>query len=321
MSFSIVLDPPQPVEIFNVINSLNPHKSCGFDSISAVFLQIGNEVLAPVLSYYFSYAFELGVLPNYFKTAKVIPIFKSGNKNLVSNYRPISLLTTLSKVLEKLIKDRVVKFFDKHNIWYEYQYGFKEKHSVSHALLDVSLLCHDSIQNKLHTAMNAVMDLRKAFDAVSHKILLHKLYHYGIRGPALSLITGYLFSRKQYVSIDNVNSSSKMINIGVPLGSILGPLLFLIYVNDLFNATLTKPRLFADDTCFVISNSSQLNLELQCNLELQNLCYPENFCILAYIESLVSCQETCKYLRVYLDFKLNFLHHIRLFESKVAKAV
>ena len=142
-------------------------------------------MLTPVLAYYFSCAFKLGVFPNYFKTAKVIPIFKSGNKNLVSYYCPISLLTTLSKILEKLIKGRLVKFFDKHNIWYEYQYGFRVKHSVSHALLDVSSLCYDSIQNKLHTAM-LFMDLRKAFDTVSHKILLHKLYHYGIRGLALA---------------------------------------------------------------------------------------------------------------------------------------
>ena len=137
-----------------------------------------------------------------------------------------------------------------------------------------------------------------------------------------------------------------MINIGVPQGSILGTLLFLIYVNELFNATLTKPRLFADDTCFVISNSSPLYLELQCNLDLQNLCNwcnanklqinPEKSCIfhipsklnsslidlnVYYIDSLVSCQKTCKYLEVYLDFKLNFLHHIRQVESKVAKAV
>ena len=113
---SIVLDPPQSVEIFNVIDYLNLFKACGFDCISAAFLQLGNEVLVPVLLYYFSCAFVLGVFPNYFKTAKAIPIFKSGNENLVSNYGPISLLTTLSKVLEKLIKGHLVKFFDKHDI-------------------------------------------------------------------------------------------------------------------------------------------------------------------------------------------------------------
>ena len=304
-------------------------------------------MLAPVLSHYFSCAFELGVFPHYFETAKVIPVFKSGNKILVSNYRPISLFTILSKVLEKLIKGRLVKFFDKHNIWYEYQYGFREKHSVSHALLDVSSLCYDSIQNKLHTAM-LFMDLRKAFDTVSPEILLHKLYHYGIRGPALSLITSYLSSRKQYVSINNVNSSSKMIKIGVPQGSILSSLRFLIYVNDLFNATLTKPRLFADDTCFVISDSSPSILELQMqpgiakrlqlvqrkqtankSRKILHNSYPFQIkspppfidLNVYYIDFLVSCRETCKYLRVYLDFKLNFLHHIRQVESKVTQAV
>ena len=156
----------------NVINSLNLHKACGLDSISAAFLQLGNETLAPVLSYYFFCAFELGVFLTYFKTAQVILIFTSGNKNLVSNYRPLSLFTTLSKVLEKLIKGRLVKFFHKHNILYEYQYSFREKHSVSHALLDVSSLCYDSIQTKLQRAM-LFMDLRKSFDTVSHKILLH----------------------------------------------------------------------------------------------------------------------------------------------------
>ena len=127
----------------------------------------------------------------------------------VSNYRPISLLTTLSKILEKLIKGRLVKFFDKHNILYEYQHDFREKHSVSLALLDVSSLRYDSIQNKLHTAM-LFMDPQKAFDKVSHKIWPHKLYHYEIRGPALSLITSCFSSRKQYVSVNNVSNSSPL---------------------------------------------------------------------------------------------------------------
>ena len=174
VSSSIVYDPPQTVEIFIAINSLNSHKACGFGSISVAFLHLRDEVLAPVVSYYFSCAFGLEVFPNYFKTAKVIPIFKSGNKNLLSNYRPISPLTTISKVLEKLIKGDLLKFFDKHNILYEHQYGFREKHSFSHAFLDVSSLCYDSIQNKPHAAM-LFMDQRKAFDTVLHKILHNML--------------------------------------------------------------------------------------------------------------------------------------------------
>ena len=194
ISSTILLDPPQPVEIFNVINSLNPHTASGYDNISAYFLRLGNEVLAPILTAYFTWAFEKGIFPSTFKTAKVVPIFKTGNKNSVNNCRPISLLPSLSKVLEKLIKIRFVKFFDKYDILYDYRYGFREGHSVLHSLLDVTSFGYDSIQNKENIAM-LLMDLRKAFDTVSRNKLLQKLYHYGIRGPAHKLIESYLTSR------------------------------------------------------------------------------------------------------------------------------
>ena len=215
ISSTIVLDLPQPVEIFNVINSLNPHKASGYDNISAYFLRFGNKVLAPILTAYFTWAFEKGIFSCTFKIAKVVPIFKTGNKNSVNNNRLISLLPSLSKVLEKLIKIRFVTFFDKCDILYNYQYGFREGHSVLHSLLDVTFFGYDSIQNKENIAM-LLLDLRKAFDTVSHIILLQKLHHYGIRGPAHKLIESYLTSRKQFVSIDNVNSSAQSTNIGVP---------------------------------------------------------------------------------------------------------
>ena len=113
------------------------------------------------------------------------------------------------------------------------------------------------------------IDLRKAFDSVSHKILFQKLYHYGIRGPAHKLIESYLFSRYQFAS--NNSTTSKALNIGVPQGSILGPLLFLIYINDFPNAIVSKPRLFADDTCLILKNPSASVLETACNLELHSL--------------------------------------------------
>ena len=120
---------------------------------------------------------SLAFFPSTFKTAKVFPIFKSGNKHLVQNYRPISLLPCLSKVLEKLIKSRLLKFLTKHTILYDLQYGFREKHSVLHALLDVTSFSYDAIQNKQTTAL-LLMDFTKAFDTVSHEILKHKLYYY-----------------------------------------------------------------------------------------------------------------------------------------------
>ena len=325
ISSTIVVDPPQRVEIFNVINSSNHHKGSGYDNIYAYFLRLGNEVLAPILTAYFTWAFEKGIFPCTFKTAKVVPIFKTGNKNSVNNYRPISFLPSLSRVLEKLIKIRFVKFFDKYDILYDYQYGFREGHSVLHALLDVTSFGYDSIQNKENIAM-LLMDLRKAFDTVSHNILLQKLYHYRIRGPAHKLIESYLTSWKQFVSIDNVKSSAQCINIGVPQGSNLGPLLFLIYINDLPNAISSKSRLFADDTCIMLSDSSLPNLETKCNTEvnqLKNWCNTNKLQInpkksnvllitsklnspplnlkICYDNSLIACQESSKYLGMNLD--------------------
>ena len=266
---TIALHNPETIEVYNIVNSLNLHKASGHDDTPSFFLRLGNEVLAPVLSVHFGLAFDIGLFPQIFKTAKVLPIFKYGSKQQANNYRPISLLPCLSKVQEKLIKTRLVNFFKNNNVLYEYQYGFRENHSVVHALLDITTTSYDAIQNKNFTAL-LLMDLRKAFDTVSHEILLKKLSHYGIRGRAYDFIESYLNSRTQFVSINNCQSQTKPINIGVPQGSILGPLLFLIYINDLHNA-VTKPRLFADDTCLVLSNPSLTALETNCNLELKKL--------------------------------------------------
>ena len=193
-----------------------------------------------------------------------------GKRNLTSNYRPISLLPSLSKVLKKLIKIRLLKFFDRHQVLYENQYGFTEKYRTLHALLDVTSETYNAIQRNHHTALMFI-DLCKAFDTVSHKIVLQKLYHYGTRGSAHKLIESYLFSRYQFVSHNSTTSSSNAINIGVPQGSILGPLLFLIYINDLLDAIISKPCLFANDTCLILNNRSASALETACNLELHNL--------------------------------------------------
>ena len=124
---TIVFDPSNSLEIYNAINALNPHKSCGYDDISATFLRLDNEVLAPFLTAYFEIVLEFVFFSQIFKTAQVIPVFRTGKRNLNNNYRPISLLSSLSKVLEKLIKIRLLKFFDKHQVLYENQYGFRKK--------------------------------------------------------------------------------------------------------------------------------------------------------------------------------------------------
>ena len=188
------------------------------------------------------------------KIAKVIPVYKANNKPQINNYRPISLVPNLSKVLEKLIKTQLVKFFKKNKLFYDYQYEFKEKHSVIHAFLNVISLSYDTVQNNRFLGL-LLMNFRKAFDTVSHDILLQKLCHYGIRGPTHSLIKSYLTDRKQYVTNNYCNSTYKPIEIRLPQGSILDPLLYLIHVNDISNALPCKPRLLADDTCLAITNA------------------------------------------------------------------
>ena len=138
------------------------------------------------------------------------------------------MLSNLSKIQKKLIKIRFNKFLFKNKALYANQYGFRINHNVNHALLDVVTKCYNVLHCSQHTAL-LLMDLRKAFDTVSQKILLHKLHHYGIRGPPYALFENYLTSRNQFVTFNNTLSSTKLINIGVPQGSILGPLLFLIY--------------------------------------------------------------------------------------------
>ena len=205
-----------------------------------------------------------------FKITEVILVHKSGNKQQINNYCLISLLPNLSKVLEKLVKTRLVKFFEKNRIFYDYQYGFKEKHSMIRALLDVISPSYDAIQKNRFSGL-LLMNFRKAFEMVSHYILLKKFCRYGIRGPTRSLIKSCLTDGKQYVSNNNCNSTQKPVEIGVPQGSILGPLFYLIYVSDIFNALPCKPCLFADDTCLAIISSSLSDLENQCNSELQHL--------------------------------------------------
>ena len=251
---SLVLDPPTAIEILHLINSINPNKASGTDNINP-FLRIGAVVLAPILLIYFQWSFDLGIFPQAFKTAKVIPIFKSGSREILGNYRPIALLSNLSKILEKLIKIRFDNFFSKNKVLYANQYGFRNNQSINHTLLDIVTNCYDALHCSQHTAL-LFMDLCKAFDTVSHKILLHKLYHYSIRELAYTLIKNYLTSRNQFVTFNNTSSSIKPINIGVPQGSILGPLLFLIYINDLTNAINSTPCLFANDTCLIIQQSS-----------------------------------------------------------------
>jgi len=188
-----------------------------------------NDLIEPLV--YIYNHFKTGCVPVSLKIAKVIPIFKKGDNSNPSNYRPISLLSIFHKLLENLMYKRVYSFLHKYSVLYQYQFGFRHHHSTSLPLIE---LC-DNLYSHLdqhEVVVGMYFDLQKAFDTVNHKILLQKLCGYGIRGIVHEWFRNYLSNRKQFASINNIDSDLDNINCGVPQGSVLGPLLFLIYVND-----------------------------------------------------------------------------------------
>ena len=211
------------------------------------------------------------MFPSELKLAKVVPIFKAGASNKITNYRPISVLTFFSKVFEKIIYNHLIDFMDHNDILYGYQFGFRKGHSTQQAIITLVNKIISCLDNG-DLVIGVFLDLKKTFDTVDHKILLKKLYAYGVRDVALKLLESYLSDRYQYVVYDNQKSETLSITCGVPQGSILGPLLFIIYMNDLCNVSkLLFTVLYADDTCAVL-NGKSLNLIVETvNAELQLL--------------------------------------------------
>ena len=200
------------------------------------------------------------------KISKVIPVFKDkGNYLECNNYRPISLLSNINKIIEKLMHERLYSFLSKHKCIYDRQFGFRNRHSTNHAILDLIEDIGNSMDNNKF-AVGVFVDLQKAFDTVDHNILLNKLDHYGIRGVANNWFKSYLSNRKQFVTINGVNSDLQSMKF------VLGPLLFLIYINDLHSTIkFCTTRHFADDTNLVIKNKSLKQLKKQLNFDLCKL--------------------------------------------------
>ena len=209
------------------------------------------------------------------KISVITPLFKKGKPDDINNYRPIALLFQFSKILEKIISNRFLHFIEKHNLLYAKQYGFIRNSSTSHALYDHYNFIESNLErnNKLASLF---LDLKKAFDLVDHKILLNKLNYYGFRASPNRLIESYIQDRILSTRIDNELSGRSIINVGVPQGSILGPLLFMLYINDihmaLHNLNINcNLILFADDTSVSISEPSNKTLCKSLNLVILNL--------------------------------------------------
>ena len=224
-----------------------------------------------ILSYIFNLSLSQGKFISNFKHAKIIPLFKKGSAKDVSNYRPISLRSCFSKILEKLVYNRLYSFLEKSNAINEHQFGFRKKHSTSHLTSLLTANIATFFENKMNT-LGIFLDLSKAFNIINHEILLNKLHHYGIRGTVYNWFKSYLIGRSQQVDYNSHISNIRTISSSVPQGSILGPLLFIIYVNDFPNCLKFSSNLsFADDTTVILSEKNSNLLVQKGNKELKNI--------------------------------------------------
>jgi hypothetical protein len=211
-----------------------------------------------------------GIFPARLKTSRTVPIFKTGNSNLCDNYRPIALLSNISKILEKIVSIQLVNHLDRNKIIYKHQYGFQKNMSTEHNLTHAINFIGNAMNEGKYT-VGVFFDLKKAFDVCSHNILLKKLKNMGINGTVLDWFSSYLSGRKQQVDIDGVLSDSNDILISILQGSILGPILFLCYINDLHNVTDLLMLMFADDTFCMKSDNDINNLIDNVNREVNKM--------------------------------------------------
>ena len=262
MVFSRILES----EVISIVFELELGKALGHDGISPQILKWCIPHIAHLITKIFNECVNKGVYPNTLKLARVTALHKGGEKNNSDNFRPISILTQFNKIFEKLIHRRLLSFLKKYNILSKQQFVFLKKHSTSHSITCLYEKLIDNLENELDSAVLFV-DLKAAFDTVDSEILLDKLHHYGIRDKTLKLLTSYLQDRKQYIKCGSIESTILTVLCGVPQGSVLGPLLFIIFINDIFNCSSFDPVMFADDAALVISARTLNKLQKSINTE------------------------------------------------------
>lgn len=343
-------------ELLKYVNNIRGGSAPGYDNLSADFLKENITALKTPLLHIVNTSLTSGNFPEHFKVAKVIPLFKAQDVTSKNNFRPISLLSVFAKVLEKIVKDQLTKYLDINNILPDSQYGFRQSKNISDALFDLNRDLNNAISSNKR-CMLVFLDLAKAFDTVDRKILLNKLKYLGIRNKAHEWFESYLSNRKQFVSINGTMSEQKQIDYGVIQGSTLGPLLFLLYINNFTRINIrAKMYLFADDTAlfFEDSNWNQLIKKITEDLVIVKKWLDQNVLTLnisktkfmpislrytgeiAYKIKVHTCgnttNETCscnsidkvdsyKYLGVMFDSKLSWTNHVEYINKRLRKLI
>ena len=245
------------------LQNLKTNKAIGLDKISARLLKDSADIIAPSLQALINKSFREGKFPSNWKSAKVVALFKNGDKSNCDNYRPISILPTISNIIERAVHKQFYEFLQVNNLLFKDQFGFRNKMSTSSALLQFTDSLLKSMDEGLVSGV-VYLDLKKAFDTVDHSLLLLKLSEYGVSTACLKWFRSYLSQRSQQTSVGDALSSKRNVTIGVPQGSVLGPLLFLVFINDLpLSVKHSNTILFADDTAIYYSGKN-------CN-EIQNM--------------------------------------------------